>query len=300
MVDSLAIGSQLVAPMPNNPWRKTGCTGGKQHGFPIRKLAVDGARRAAKIRAFLPLNRRRLAYLRPMPMPVVMSWSGGKDSALTLYHILRDDRYQVARLLTSVNAPHGRVSMHGVRVALLEAQAQRIGLPLTQLLLPESPDMAAYEQLMHAALAPLPAAGINHVAFGDIFLADLRAYREQQLARARLRGLFPLWQRPGADLLREYLDLGFRALVVCVNEQHLDSSFCGRPLDAAFLRDLPPSVDPCGENGEYHSFVFDAPYFSAPIPVRAGERVRRTYPAPNGAGSAAFWFCELEEGDVAK
>ena len=232
-----------------------------------------------------------------MPIPVVMSWSGGKDSALALYQLLRDDRYQVVRLLTSVNAHHGRVSMHGVRASLLEAQAERIGLPLHQLLLPESPDMAEYERLMHAALAPLQAAGISHAAFGDIFLEDLRAYREQQLARAQLRGLFPLWQRPGAELLREYLDVGFRALVVCVNEQHLDASFCGRPLDAAFLRDLPPGVDPCGENGEYHSFVFDAPYFSAPIPVRAGERVRRTYPAPGG-GTAAFWFCELEEGEV--
>ena len=230
-----------------------------------------------------------------MPISVVMNWSGGKDSALALHYLLRDGRYQVARLLTSVNAHHGRVSMHGVRVALLEAQAQRIGLPLTQLLLPESPDMADYEQLMHAALAPLHAAGISHAAFGDIFLADLRAYREQQLARAQMQTLFPLWQRPGADLLREYLDLGFRALVVCVNEQHLDRSFCGRPLDAAFLRDLPPGVDPCGENGEYHSFVFDAPYFSAPIPVRAGAQVRRTYPAPGGASSAAFWFCELED-----
>jgi len=226
-----------------------------------------------------------------------MNWSGGKDSALALYHLLRDDRYQVAQLLTSINAHYGRVSMHGVRVALLEAQAQRLGLPLTQLLLPEMPGMAEYEQVMEATLAPLRAQGIGHAAFGDIFLEDLRHYREQQLACVHMQAVFPLWQRPSATILREYLDLGFRAVVVCVNEQHLDRSFCGRLLDADFLRDLPPSVDPCGENGEYHSFVFDAPYFSAPIPVRAGALVRRTYPAPAGsdAATAAFWYCELDD-----
>jgi uncharacterized protein (TIGR00290 family) len=228
-----------------------------------------------------------------MAVPVFMNWSGGKDSALALYHLLGDARYDVVHLLTSVNAHYQRVSMHGVRVALLEAQAARIGQPLTRLELPEAPDMAAYEQQMQATLGPLVAQGITHAAFGDIFLEDLRAYREQQLARLGLQAVFPLWQRPGADILREYLALGFRAIVVCVNEQYLDQSFCGRELDEAFLRDLPASVDPCGENGEYHSFVFEAPYFSAPIAVERGKIVRRTYPAPAGGGEAAFWYCDL-------
>ncbi|RYU77154.1 adenine nucleotide alpha hydrolase [Hymenobacter persicinus] len=222
-----------------------------------------------------------------------MNWSGGKDSALALYALLHDARYEVVHLLTSVNAHYQRVSMHGVRVALLEAQARRIGLPLTQLELPAAPDMAEYEHRMQAALAPLVAQGIRHAAFGDIFLADLRAYREQQLAGMGITALFPLWQRPGVEILRDFLALGFQAVVVCVNEQYLDQSFCGRLLDESFLRDLPDGVDPCGENGEYHSFVFNAPYFSAPIAFARGEIVRRTYPAPAGAGEAAFWYCDL-------
>ncbi len=228
-----------------------------------------------------------------------MNWSGGKDSALALYHALHDPALHVTDLLTSVNAHYGRVSMHGVRVALLEAQAQRIGLPLTQLELPETPDMALYEQQMRATLAPLQARGIQRAVFGDIYLEDLRHYREQQLAQVGLQAVFPLWQRPNAEVLREYLDLGFRAVVVCVNEKYLDASFCGRLLDEDFLRDLPPGVDSCGENGEYHTFVFDAPYFSSPIPFQRGELVRRTYPAPAPADApeppapAAFWYCDL-------
>ncbi len=185
--------------------------------------------------------------------------------------------------------------MHGVRVALLEAQAARIGLPLTQVRLPEAPSMAEYDAAQQAAFAGLRARGVEAAFYGDIFLEDLRAYREEQLARAGLRGEFPLWQRPGAALLREFLDLGFRAIIVCVNERWIDASFCGRLLDADFLRDLPPGVDPCGENGEYHSFVFDAPYFSAPISFEKGELVRRPYPTPAGSplAGAAFWYQDL-------
>ncbi|TGE10653.1 diphthine--ammonia ligase [Hymenobacter fodinae] len=209
-----------------------------------------------------------------------MNWSGGKDSALALYHALRNPQLHVKALLTSVNTHYQRVSMHGVRLELLEAQAQRIGLPLTQLRLPEMPDMAEYEAQMRATLAPLQEQGITHSVFGDIYLEDLRQYREQQLARVGMQAVFPLWQRPNAELLREYLALGFRAVVVCVNDRYLDQSFCGRLLDEDFLRDLPAGVDSCGENGEYHSFVFDAPYFSSPIPFERGELVRRTYQAP--------------------
>ncbi|RSK47807.1 diphthine--ammonia ligase [Hymenobacter rigui] len=239
-----------------------------------------------------------------------MNWSGGKDSALALYHALRNPALHVTDLLTSVNAHYGRVSMHGVRVALLEEQARRIGLPLTKLELPEMPDMADYEARMRATLAPLQAQGIQRAIFGDIYLEDLRRYREQQLAGIGLVAEFPLWQRPNADLLREYLDLGFRAVVVCVNEKFLDRSFCGRELNADFLRDLPPGVDSCGENGEYHSFVFDAPYFSSPIPFELGDIVRRTYATPAASSSTVcrsddasetkpapfdtgFWYCDL-------
>lgn len=230
-----------------------------------------------------------------LPTPALLSWSGGKDSALALHYARRDPRYEVTHLLTSVNAHYERVSMHGVRVALLEAQAARIGLPLTQLRLPETPSMDEYDQAQQAALAGLRARGVGAALYGDIFLEDLRAYREQQLARAGLRGEFPLWRRPGAALLRELLDLGFRAITVCVNERWLDASFCGRLLDDDFLRDLPPGVDSCGENGEYHSFVFDAPYFSAPISFEKGELVRRPYPTPAGSplAGSAFWYQDL-------
>ncbi|UOQ71898.1 Dph6-related ATP pyrophosphatase [Hymenobacter cellulosilyticus] len=182
-----------------------------------------------------------------MAIPALMNWSGGKDSALALYHALQDPRYEVRHLLTSVNSHYQRVSMHGVRVALLKAQARQIGLPLTKLELPEAPDMADYEQLMRATLAPLQAQGMHHAIFGDIFLADLRHYREEQLARVGMQAVFPLWERSSADILREYLALGFQAVVVCVNEQWLDQSFCGRLLDENFLRDLPPGWTPAGK-----------------------------------------------------
>ena len=235
-------------------------------------------------------------------MDALMSWSGGKDSALALYHALHDPRYRVAHLLTSVNAYYERVSMHGVRVALLEAQASRIGLPLHQLRLPEMPSMPDYDQALLANLTALRHEGVTTAVYGDIFLEDLRAYREAQLARAGLRGEFPLWQRAGAELLREFWSLGFQAIVICVNDRYLDASFCGRLLNEEFVRDLPPGVDPCGENGEYHSFVFDAPYFSAPIAFTTGELVRRTYappagsvasPGPDDPFAAGFWYCDL-------
>jgi uncharacterized protein (TIGR00290 family) len=246
------------------------------------------------------------------PALALMNWSGGKDSALALYHALRAPQLEVRALLTSINTHYQRVSMHGVRLELLEAQAQRIGLPLTKLELPEMPEMAQYEAQMRATLAPLQAQGITYSVFGDIYLEDLRQYREQQLARVGMQAVFPLWQRPNAELLREYLALGFRAVVVCVNDQYLDQSFCGRLLDEDFLRDLPAGVDTCGENGEYHSFVFDAPYFSSPISFERGEVVHRTYQPPVSSQStcppaasdtdtssptspfaAGFWYADL-------
>lgn len=229
-----------------------------------------------------------------------MSWSGGKDSALALHHALHNPDLAVTHLLTSVNAHYDRVSMHSVRLSLLEAQAERIGRPLTQLRLPEMPSMADYAQALLASLTGLHEQGVRRAIYGDIFLEDLRAYREQQLARVPLWGEFPLWQRGSLELLEEFWELGFQAIIVCVNDRYLDSSFCGRLLDRDFVRDLPPGVDSCGENGEYHSFVFDAPYFSRPIDVVRGEVVRRTYQSPTGYSggaddpfAAGFWFCDL-------
>ena len=251
-------------------------------------------------------------YFAPMTkQPAIFNWSGGKDSALALHRVLREGRYEVQTLLTIVSEPHQRISMHGVRVALLERQAASLGLPCHQLLLPETPTMAAYEQCMAATLQKLKRHGATAAIFGDIFLEDLRRYREAQLARLRLQAVFPLWGASTAVLIREFLALGFRTITTCVNEKYLDQSFVGRIIDEEFLRDLPPHVDPCGENGEFHTFVFDGPLFRAPVAFEKGEIVRRTYtPAPPATDADAggydcadradpspfdtgFWYCDL-------
>jgi uncharacterized protein (TIGR00290 family) len=242
------------------------------------------------------MNERIKAY---------MNWSGGKDSSLCLHKILQDERYSVDRLLTSVNAAHDRISMHGVRRSLLYAQAASIGLPLQTIELPEQPGMAEYEQAMMLEVKVLLEAGYSHAVFGDIFLEDLKVYREKKLAEVNIECIFPLWKISTADLMQAFLDLGFKAIIVCVNEQFLDKSFCGRLIDASFVRDLPPGVDVCGENGEYHSFVFDGPIFKYPIPFEKGEIVYRKYEAPktdadtgsnmDQASQYGFYFCDLLE-----
>lgn len=234
-----------------------------------------------------------------------MNWSGGKDSSLCLHKILQDKRYTVDRLLTSVNAVHDRISMHGVRRALLNAQAASIGLPLQTIELPEQPGMAEYELAMMQEVNALQQAGYTHAVFGDIFLEDLKVYREKKLAEVDIECVFPLWEIPTSQLMQEFLDLGFKAIIVCVNEQFLDKSFCGRLIDASFVQDLPPGVDVCGENGEYHSFVFDGPIFKYPIPFEKGKIVYRKYEAPKTDGDAGgsmdqasqygFYFCDLLE-----
>ena len=239
----------------------------------------------------------------------IFNWSGGKDSALALYKVRQAGHYDVQTLLTTVSTPCQRISMHGVRTALLERQAAALGLPCLQLLLPEMPSMATYEQLMGDTLRELQAAGATASIFGDIFLADLRQYREAKLAEVGLEAVFPLWGRPTGELIREFIGLGFRTITTCVNEQYLDRSFVGRVIDEDFLRDLPAGVDPCGENGEFHTFVFDGPLFSQPIAFEKGEVVYREHaaPAPVAADSAdydcapadsspataGFWYCDL-------
>ena len=233
----------------------------------------------------------------------IMHWSGGKDSALALYHSLRSGRWDVRALLTSTNEQHQRVSMHGVRTTLVQAQAERLRLPLHWLSLPGDVSMEEYNAQMQAALKFYSGQGVTHSIFGDIFLEDLRQYREGQLNQANLRGEFPLWQRDSTELLHEFVDLGFRAVLVCVNEKHLGPEFLGRELNLELLRDLPRSVDPCGENGEYHSFVYDGPIFSSPISFTKGEIVRRTY-SPSGrtdchedeqdsGWDTGFWYQDL-------
>lgn len=229
------------------------------------------------------------------------NWSGGKDSALALYKILQQGRYKINYLLTSVNAAHNRISMHGVRRELLLAQAVSIGIPLTTIELPEQPGMSEYEAAMMEKVNELKNKGCTHAVFGDIFLEDLRLYRKQKLAPSGIECVFPLWKSNATQLVHEFIDLGFKTIIVCVNEQYLDKSFCGRIIDKDFLNDLPENVDPCGENGEFHSFVFDGPIFKTPIAFTKGEIVYRTYAAPknteDNCGAAVpsygFYFCDL-------
>jgi uncharacterized protein (TIGR00290 family) len=227
-----------------------------------------------------------------------MNWSGGKDSSLCLHRVRQEGRYNLSCLLTSMNAAHNRISMHGVQRALLEEQARAVGLPLHTIELPEHTTTEVYATAMLKKVQELKAAGMQCAVFGDIFLEDLRQYREQQLMAAGIEAVFPLWMQDTGELMRRFLAEGFKAIVVCVNEQYLDQSFCGRLIDEDFVRDLPAGTDVCGENGEYHSFVFDGPIFQYPVSFEKGEVVRRTYPAPQSADPAApkeygFYFCDL-------
>jgi uncharacterized protein (TIGR00290 family) len=224
-----------------------------------------------------------------------MNWSGGKDSSLCLHRILAGSSFTVDYLLTSVNTFHNRISMHGVRRELLEAQARSIGIPLQTIELPEQPGMQEYEQAMMEKVAFLKSRGCNHALFGDIFLEDLKRYREEKLQSVDIRCEFPLWQVPTRQLIKEFIDLGFKAIIVCINERYLDKSFCGRLIDESFLRDLPEHADPCGENGEYHSFVFEGPIFTDPIAFQKGEIVYREYKAPEGTSTASSGVKRNEE-----
>lgn len=233
------------------------------------------------------------------------NWSGGKDSALALYHAMHNTDYTIERLLTNVSSQYRRVSMHGVREELLEAQAAALGLPLQKLLLPQEPSMLVYETCMMEMMAGLQHEGFTHAFFGDIFLEDLKLYRETQLAKFNITAAFPLWKKDTTALLHEFIDLGFKTIVVCTKAELLDASFAGRIIDKDFLKDLPANVDPCGENGEFHTFVFDGPIFQKPVPFTIGEKVFREYRAPENDADKCFasepprpavmgfWFCDL-------
>ena len=236
----------------------------------------------------------------------MFNWSSGKDSALALYKILKNTNYEIQTLLTSVNTQYQRVSMHGLRVELLEQQAQKMGLPLKIVFIPEMPTMEVYEAVMQETLTQFKTEGVTHSIFGDIFLEDLRHYREEKLATMGFEGVFPLWKIPTHDLIQEFLGLGFKTIVVCVNEKFLDKSFVGRVIDQQFIKDLPEGVDVCGENGEFHTFTFDGPLFSSPVAFGTGEIVYRKYEQPKTtttntacdtndttAFDFGFWYCDL-------
>ncbi len=210
-------------------------------------------------------------------LPVILGWSGGKDSMMALARLRSDRRYDVVGLVTSVTPAYDRISIHGVRRSLLRQQAEALGLPVIEAPLEPEADNTAYESSFRAALYEwrrrVPS--ITHVAFGDLFLADIRAYRERLVASCEWEPLFPVWGEPTDALARAVVEQGYRATVVCVDTDQLDAAFAGRSFDAQLLRDLPAGIDPCGENGEFHTFVFDGPLLQSPVRVTLGEVVRR-------------------------
>jgi uncharacterized protein (TIGR00290 family) len=217
---------------------------------------------------------------------IALSWSGGKDSSLALQHLRAAGEHEVVALLTSVTRGYDRVSIHGVRRTLLEAQAAALGLPLIEVWLEPKSSDAAYQRAFLDALDVLaerhPA--VKHIAFGDLYLRDVRDYRDRLLAGTPYRGLYPLWERPTRALAESFIDDGFEATLVCVDETQIDAHFAGRRFDRGLLADLPASADPCGENGEFHTFVHGGPIFSRPIGVVPGEIVRR---------EERFTYCDL-------
>ena len=227
------------------------------------------------------------------------NWSSGKDSALALYHLLQDERFTVDELITTVNSYYNRVSMHGLRKELLITQTNTLNIPASLIELPEMPSMEVYEQKMIETISRLKHNGFTHSAFGDIFLEDLRDYRDTQLAKQNIKAIYPLWKRDTKALLNEFLDLGFKTVIVCANSKYFDEDFVGSIIDKNFINNLPENVDPCGENGEFHTFCFDGPIFKKPIPFSVGEKVFREYDTPKTDDSVCssnkygVWYCDL-------
>ena len=239
----------------------------------------------------------------------IMCWSGGKDSAMALHRAQQS--FEVVGLLTTMNAEFSRISMHGVRETMLDAQAAAIGLPMYKVWVGGSTH-GEYEDQMRAALEAVQADGVTHVIFGDIFLQDLREYRERQLAKVGLLAAFPLWQSNTTALIQTFIDTGFKTITCCINDAYLDASWAGREINTGFVADLPAHVDPCGENGEYHTFCFDGPIYSQPVAFDRGEVVYRPLQSPmpiaaketqdasddryecaSPVETKGFWFCDL-------
>ena len=219
----------------------------------------------------------------PTRESVLFCWSGGKDSAMALYTLLQEKRYRVTALLSTVTEGYERISMHGVRRELLQRQAKSIGLPLHEVRIPPECVNATYEERMEEALRLHYERGVRKVAFGDIFLEDLRVYREKNLARIGMTALFPIWKRDTRELVSYFHAKRFRSVTACIDGKVLPRSFAGRELDAGFFDELPANVDPCGENGEFHTFVYDGPIFQKPVRFRTGQVVERD----------SFVFCDL-------
>jgi len=234
----------------------------------------------------------------------IFNWSGGKDSTLALHYALQDPTIEIRYLLTTVTEKYNRISMHGVREALLIKQAESIGIPLYQIRLGEMPDMDTYDSTMKKHLSKFKEEGITHSIFGDIFLEDLRLYRENKLAEIGLTAIFPLWQKNTKELIKEFLNLNYKTIIVCT-QQNLEN-ICGKVISLGLIDQLPSDIDPCGENGEFHTFAFEGPIFRNKITFTIGEKVYRTYNTPgrteenkdspcSTTALSGFWYIDLVE-----
>ncbi|MFL5753867.1 MAG: diphthine--ammonia ligase, partial [Bacteroidia bacterium] len=212
-----------------------------------------------------------------MIKPVFINWSGGKDCTFALHKILEEKEYHPEFLFTTCSREHQRVSMHGVRKELITRQGLSLGIKSRKMYVPQDHTIETYNKFMFHEMQLMKQRGIDHAVFGDIFLEDLKKYREKKLEEVGLTGLFPLWKRDTKELLREFIALGYKTMVICINAKKLDRSFLGRTIDEQFISDLPADVDCCGENGEFHTFVYEGPVFKDPIGIEKGEEVYKEY-----------------------
>lgn len=223
------------------------------------------------------------------------NWSSGKDAALALYYLQQNDQYKVSKLVTSVNSYYNRVSMHGLRRAMLEKQTEALQLPLALIELPENTNMDIYNKIMAESTDALKNEGYTHAAFGDIFLEDLKAYRDNQLSKTNLTGVYPLWKKNTKTIMQEFLNLGFKALIVCASAKYFDKDFVGKIITKELIASLPEEVDVCGENGEFHTFCFDGPIFKQKVDYKLGEKTYKEYPNPevNNQDKCGFWYVDI-------
>lgn len=234
-----------------------------------------------------------------MKEKVILCWSGGKDSALALYKILQENKYEVVGLLTTLNRTYKRVSMHGIREELLNAQVASIGLPLIKMFVSEGTN-SEYEKNMESLLLKYKKQGVSKIIFGDIFLEDLREYRENNLKKVGLIAEFPLWEKNTRELVTEFIAHGFKTVICCVNDAFLGEEIVGKEITNEFIRTLPENIDPCGENGEYHTFCYDGPIFKIPVKFTAGEKIYKpleikSINSTKKIMTKGFWYIELKE-----
>ena len=229
-----------------------------------------------------------------MKKKALFCWSGGKDSAFALHKVQKGKEFEIVALMTTLNKAFKRISMHGVREELLDEQANSIGLPLIKMWVEEASNQE-YERKMEAVLLDVKTKGVTHVVFGDIFLEDLKEYRDNNLKKVGLTGHYPLWKKDTSKLIKDFLEEGYKTITCCVNDAHLGKNHVGRLIDQSFLEELPKSVDPCGENGEFHTFVFEGPIFSYPIAINIGETVYKPLEKSfsDGSETKGFWYADL-------